>query len=39
MVQNFRAQVQEIVTQKGVSQLIQTLHEKNAERAQSATAS
>ena len=39
MVQNFRSQVQEIVTQKGVSQLIQTLHEKNAERAQSATAS
>jgi len=38
MVQNFRSQVQEIVTQKGVSQLIQTLHEKNAERAQSANA-
>jgi hypothetical protein len=25
--------VQEIVTQKGVGQLIQTLHEKNAQRA------
>jgi phospholipid transport system substrate-binding protein len=34
LIQNFRAQVQEIVTQKGVGQLIQTLHEKNAERAQ-----
>lgn len=30
LIQNFRAQVQEIVTQKGVGQLIQTLHEKNA---------
>jgi phospholipid transport system substrate-binding protein len=39
MVQNFRAQVQEIVTQKGVSQLIQTLREKNAARAKSASAS
>jgi phospholipid transport system substrate-binding protein len=39
MVQNFRSQVQEIVTQKGVGQLIQTLHEKNAARAQSAKAS
>jgi phospholipid transport system substrate-binding protein len=29
LIQNFRAQVQEIVTQKGVGQLIQTLHEKN----------
>jgi phospholipid transport system substrate-binding protein len=29
LVQNFRAQVQEIVTQKGVGQLIQTLREKN----------
>jgi phospholipid transport system substrate-binding protein len=38
MVQNFRSQVQDIVTQKGVSQLIQTLHEKNAERAQTANA-
>jgi phospholipid transport system substrate-binding protein len=33
MVQNFRSQVQEIVTQKGVGQLIQTLHEKNVQRA------
>ncbi len=39
MIQNFRAQVQEIVTQKGVSQLIQTLREKNAARAKSASAS
>ena len=39
MVQNFRAQVQEIVTQKGVSQLIQTLREKNAARAKTANAS
>jgi phospholipid transport system substrate-binding protein len=30
LIQNFRAQVQEIVTQKGVGKLIQTLHEKNA---------
>ncbi len=29
LVQNFRSQVQEIVTQKGVDQLIKTLHEKN----------
>lgn len=29
LVQNFRAQVQEIVTQKGVDQLIQTLRDKN----------
>lgn len=29
LVQNFRAQVQEIVTQKGVGQLIQTLRDKN----------
>lgn len=31
LVQNFRSQVQEIVTQKGVSQLIQTLRDKNAQ--------
>jgi len=37
LIQNFRSQVQEIVTQKGVANLIQTLHEKNAERAQSVT--
>ncbi|MGH2897896.1 MAG: MlaC/ttg2D family ABC transporter substrate-binding protein, partial [Solirubrobacteraceae bacterium] len=30
LIQNFRSQVQEIVTQKGVGQLIQTLHDKNA---------
>jgi len=29
LIQNFRSQVQEIVTQKGVDKLIQTLHEKN----------
>jgi len=29
LIQNFRSQVQEIVTQKGVGQLIQTLHDKN----------
>ena len=29
LVQNFRSQVQEIVTQKGVSELIRTLHDKN----------
>ena len=29
LIQNFRSQVQEIVTQKGVDQLIQTLHDKN----------
>ena len=39
MVQNFRSQVQDIVTQKGVGQLIRTLHEKNAARAQSEKAS
>jgi phospholipid transport system substrate-binding protein len=39
LIQNFRSQVQEIVTQKGVTNLIQTLHEKNAERAQSASSS
>jgi len=32
LIQNFRSQVQEIVTQKGVSQLIPTLHEKNESR-------
>ena len=32
LVQNFRSQVQEIVTQKGVGQLIQTLRDKNAAR-------
>jgi phospholipid transport system substrate-binding protein len=34
LIQNFRSQVQEIVTQKGVGQLIQTLHEKNERRQQ-----
>jgi phospholipid transport system substrate-binding protein len=34
LIQNFRSQVQEIVTQKGVANLIQTLHEKNASQAQ-----
>ena len=29
LIQNFRSQVQEIVTQKGVGALIRTLHEKN----------
>jgi phospholipid transport system substrate-binding protein len=29
LIQNFRSQVQEIVTQKGVGELIKTLHEKN----------
>jgi phospholipid transport system substrate-binding protein len=29
LIQNFRSQVQEIVTQKGVSKLIETLREKN----------
>jgi len=29
LIQNFRSQVQEIVTQKGVGELIETLHEKN----------
>lgn len=29
LIQNFRSQVQEIVTQKGVDKLIETLHEKN----------
>jgi phospholipid transport system substrate-binding protein len=38
LIQNFRSQVQEIVTQKGVANLIQTLHEKNAERAQAGAA-
>ena len=32
LIQNFRSQVQEIVTQKGVGQLIQTLRDKNATR-------
>jgi phospholipid transport system substrate-binding protein len=32
LIQNFRSQVQEIVTQKGVGQLIQTLRDKNASR-------
>ena len=39
LIQNFRSQVQEIVTQKGVANLIQTLHEKNAQRAQSRSSS
>ncbi|HXZ85152.1 MAG TPA: ABC transporter substrate-binding protein [Myxococcota bacterium] len=34
LIQNFRSQVQEIVTQKGVANLIQTLHDKNASQAQ-----
>lgn len=34
LIQNFRSQVQEIVTQKGVGQLIQTLRDKNATRQQ-----
>ncbi len=38
LIQNFRSQVQEIVTQKGVGQLIQTLHEKNQSAADPATA-
>ncbi len=29
LIQNFRSQVQEIITQKGVKSLIRTLHEKN----------
>jgi phospholipid transport system substrate-binding protein len=29
LIQNFRSQVQEIVTQKGVGKLIETLREKN----------
>jgi phospholipid transport system substrate-binding protein len=39
LIQNFRSQVQEIVTQKGVSQLIQTLHDKNESRRQAARTS
>lgn len=38
LIQNFRSQVQEIVTQKGVGQLIQTLHEKNQQPSDPATA-
>jgi len=38
LIQNFRSQVQEIVTQKGVGQLIQTLHEKNQRPSDPATA-
>lgn len=34
LIGNFRSQVQEIVTQKGVGQLIQTLREKNAQAQQ-----
>lgn len=37
LIQNFRSQVQEIITQKGVGQLIQTLHDKNAEKQQQQT--
>jgi phospholipid transport system substrate-binding protein len=37
LIQNFRSQVQEIVTQKGVSQLIQTLREKNQQPPNPAT--
>ena len=33
LIQNFRSQVQEIVTQKGVGKLIETLHEKNQQSA------
>ena len=32
LIQNFRAQVQDIVTQQGVAHLIDTLHQRNAER-------
>ncbi|HTO52916.1 MAG TPA: ABC transporter substrate-binding protein [Myxococcota bacterium] len=39
LIQNFRSQVQEIVTQKGVANLIQTLHDKNASQAQGQTPS
>ncbi len=39
LIQNFRSQVQEIVTQKGVNQLIPTLHEKNESRQQAARTS
>ncbi len=38
LIQNFRSQVQEIVTQKGVSRLIETLREKNQQPADPATA-
>ncbi len=38
LVQNFRAQVQEIVTQKGVGKLIDTLREKNQQTAKQAAA-
>ena len=38
LIQNFRSQVQEIVTQKGVGALIRTLHEKNESAARQATA-
>jgi phospholipid transport system substrate-binding protein len=38
LIQNFRSQVQEIVTQKGVGQLIETLHEKNQSAATEASA-
>jgi len=38
LVQNFRAQVQEIVTQKGVGKLIDTLREKNQHSAKQAAA-
>jgi len=34
LIQNFRSQVQEMVTQKGVANLIQTLHDKNVSQAQ-----
>ena len=37
LIQNFRSQVQEIVTQKGVGQLIQTLREKNESTANQAS--
>jgi len=38
LIQNFRSQVQEIVTQKGVGALIKTLHEKNEAADKQATA-
>ncbi|MEX2207886.1 MAG: ABC transporter substrate-binding protein [Myxococcota bacterium] len=38
LIQNFRSQVQEIVTQKGVGQLIETLREKNQQAPDPATA-
>jgi phospholipid transport system substrate-binding protein len=39
LIQNFRSQVQEMVTQKGVANLIQTLHDKNESQAQGQSSS